>query len=155
MSLKDILCPSVYTPTEQEHRVAYLNCVLETIVYDYLLSIQMIKDGKMKDDMREKDGIKSYSKYELDNLLKGLFEKWGDSEKEAWENLVDYDKFKQSMIENLSDFHCGDCISAPMTCVRCHAEDSYGIKNTVTWETPREGYKLNAQYSKELENKNE
>lgn len=146
MNAKDIH-PPAYVPTEQEHRIAYLTFMLRDIVYDSLLSIHMIRTGKMKESAAR--SIEGELKYFDDHL----FDKWkDDGTKEAWECLRDYDEFKKNHTQDLAGKHCGDCTYCSAPCSRCQAEELYKIPSTVTWNGGHEGYKLLCEYDKENNN---
>lgn len=126
--------PPGYIPTEQEHRIAYLTYQLQYIYYEYLLGINMVRTGKMKDDCRKDiDGTQSLVERELSYIDK-MFAGWrDDGSNEVWEIRYPYEEFKKNHIEHLSEAHCGDCTCAPAPCLRCHAEELYKIPYTATW----------------------
>ena len=132
--MKNKFHPPDYIPTEQEHKIAYLTHMLEDIFYDYLLCINMVRTGQMKDNTRKDiDGTESLIERNLKQIDK-MFEKWRDEGKsELWELDYPYEKFKKDFSEYLKEEHCGDCICVPCTCMRCFAEYFYKLESTVTW----------------------
>lgn len=164
-SVKDIVCPPAYQPTEQEHRIAYLEHVLETISYDYLLGIKMYKEDleEYKKGLGEKrksyragkpietaEDLEKVIQDEINSFLKHYFGSWndeGNGEKEAWEVFMDYDEFKRTWGgEYLAEHHCGDCTAVPCPCTRCHAEAKYK-QDSVTWNGKHEGSRLLSEYN--------
>jgi hypothetical protein len=126
------LKPPAYVPTEQEHRIAYLKQVLETVVYDTLLPLHMGREGDIVALTPER---RAEEVEEWLGVIDGWFKRWedGDPNKTLWELVFPYDSFKARMISNLADRHGGDCIYAPSSCVRCYAEELYEILPTATW----------------------
>ena len=127
--------PPPYKPSESEHRIAYLKWCLDRIVNDSLLGVDLARKGKLPvtNDAGER---------ELSRLLKTLFEHEDADDRDSWEHLYDFEKFKKDHEEALADIHCGDCTAVARTCCRCLAEDLYEIQNTVSWKGKIEGWAL-------------
>lgn len=144
--LETILCPVAHVPTEQEHKIAYLTYVLDSVFYDYLLCINRVRTGKTKDDLRKNiDGTESLVERTLKSIDE-IFEKHQDNKK-VWESWCDYEDFKKTWgMECLSSMHCGDCIAFPASCDRCTAELIYGIPCSATWKDKQEGWNLYSEY---------
>lgn len=126
--------PADYIPTEQEHRVAYLIYMLDDIYYSYLLGINMVRTGKIRDDLRKNiDGTESLIEADL-NCIDEMFKNWRDKgTKEIWEANYDYEQFKKDHLQFLAEAHFGDCTCQPSSCMRCRAESLYKIPLTATW----------------------
>jgi hypothetical protein len=137
--LQSILQPPAFVPTEQEHRIAYLTCVLNN-VFDYLFEFNFYKKIENKPDLAER------ALHRLINNTLGKAEK-NDEKEHDWEYLLDYEEFKTSWGGSLSEMHGGDCTFFSGPCVRCHAEAIYSLKNSATWKDGREGNSLHSEYS--------
>ncbi len=123
--------PPAYVPSEIEHVAAYRLECLQYICWDSLLGINMARSGDWNSVFSDP---KKHAEDRLAELLADLFTNDPAKKKlECWERLVDFDKFKAGMIEDLASEHCGDCTAVACACARCHAEDKYGLPNTVTW----------------------
>ena len=156
-SVKDIVCPPAYKPTEQEHRIAYLEYILSIISYDYLLGIKMYKEDKISykagKKIESKEELEQIIKDRVDKFIKHYFGKWEESDLEVWETFIDYDEFKKTWGgEYLEESHCGDCNAHPCPCTRCHAEDKYKQDSSATWKDKYEGHKIYNEYIKEIRN---
>ena len=124
--------PSV-APTEEQHKIAYLTYMLEDIFYNYLLGINMVRTGKLSDNMREKiDGTKSLIEQDL-KCIDAMFEKYSETNKPIWETIYSFEDFKREISSSLHEPHCGDCTCVCAPCCRCQAEELYKIPSTVTW----------------------
>ncbi len=145
--------PPGHMPTEVEHRAAYYLWVLKDIVYDSLLAIHMARTGQFGPvGSASKEGEDAYAERRLQELLKSLFDSDKESknpEWESWEHRWPYEKFKADWGSALVDSHCGDCTAVAAPCLRCHAEDLYGVPGTATWMREggkKEGWRLLHEY---------
>ena len=141
--------PPAFKPTEEQHRIAYLNRLLKDIVYEDLFFFQMAREPGYRKFMSEhrpywaKDdpnwSVEKEVEDRFNNLLDRLFKHDDTDDLSAWERLIPYEDYKKSMEEDLASAHCGDCTAVAASCMRCHAEGHYGIPFTAVWM--REGGK--------------
>jgi hypothetical protein len=147
--LKNKIHPPAHIPTEQEHRIAYLTSCLNDIFYGDLMEINLFRTGKFLNVAKNASSITSQIEPALRHVDK-IFEKWEeDGDKEIWENMIDYEKFKIDCLKYLSGYHCGDCTAVAASCMRCYAEDLYKIPYTANWNK-QEGWSLLNKYQELL-----
>jgi hypothetical protein len=148
-AIQKILAPPIKMPTEEQHKIAWLTWHLNDIYYDDLLGINMVRTQTMRDDLRKNiDGTPSLIERDL-QILDSKFDKWRKSgDKEIWEVIYSFDKFKQDKEADLSDIHCGDCTAVPSPCLRCHAEDLYNLPNSRSWNSKSEGWAIYCRWKK-------
>jgi hypothetical protein len=150
LMLSHPICPPTYVPSETENRLAYHRYHLESLVGDRLQSIWMGRTGQLDSIDPSVDWAEKVDQ-ELTDLLAQMFEPDRPDSMEAWEFLerhwcASYEDWRAQVLGWLGEPHCGDCTAVAAGCMRCRAEELYGVPNTATWGGRHEGNRLMHEY---------
>jgi hypothetical protein len=145
------LCPPAYTPTESEIKLAKAKYVMENRMWEtihYLTMYYNMSKGEELHFPYTKEIVEQNAKQTIEQWNKSMA-KWDDN-MEIWDALIDPEWFKTVYIDGLSDIHSGDCTAFACSCMRCHAEEMFGVPGTANWGK-HEGWKLWNEYSADVD----
>jgi hypothetical protein len=141
---EELLHPPAYVPSENEIQLAKARYAMENNIWEMIHSLiqyHQMNNGKEPSFPYTKESVEKSATQAIERWDKAM-NKWDEDIIDAF---VDDEWFRKVYVSGLSDIHSGDCTGFACSCSRCHAEEIFGIPNTVTWGKS-EGHRMHNEY---------